>query len=120
MQSGGARRGGISGPHACQTSRTVLECFDTKTGQVIPDSIPDVELTTDFLDRVAVGLQEIGSFAETMSILVVTHIGVLQALASLIFREDFVEVSVNRSFGFCDVLRLNSSQIETLYPHFFM
>ena len=94
-----------------QQSDQFPECFDNETGNVIPNSIPGVEPTTDFLDRVSVGLREIGSFAETARILVVTHAGVLQAFASLISGEDFVEVSSQRSFGFCDVLRLDSSQI---------
>ena len=97
-----------------QQAERFPECFDSETGHVIPDLIPGAESITEFLDRVTVGLQEIRSFSETTSIVVVTHTGVLQVLSSLVFGEDFVEVSARRSFGFCDVLRFNSSQIETL------
>ena len=95
-----------------QQTERFPECFDSKTGQVISDSIPGVEPVADFIKRITLGLKEVRSFAETANILVVTHTGVLQALTSLILREDFVEVSSKRSFDFCDVLRLDLSQGE--------
>jgi probable phosphoglycerate mutase len=106
--------GAFQGLTRAQQIERYPECFDRETGREIPDLIPGVKRTTDFLARVSVGLQEIGSFAKDMSVLVVTHTGVLQALASLIYRENFVEESARRSFRFCDVLRFDSSQIKTL------
>ncbi len=102
--------GAFQGLTRKQQAERFPECIDKESGHVNPDLIPGPESTTDFLDRVTVGLQEIGSFAETRNVLVVTHTGVLQALTSLISGEDFLEVCAKRSFGFCDVLRFGSVQ----------
>ena len=89
------------------------ECFDRPSGQLDPELIPGTESVGDFLRRATAGLREIRRLAATANVLVVTHTGVLQALTSLISGEDFVEASSKRSFGFCEVVRFDSSQIET-------
>lgn len=106
--------GAFQGLTRAQQTAWFPECFDRKTDKMIPDLIPGVERTAEFLDRVTAGLHEIGRFVETGNVLVVTHAGVLQALISLIIGEGFVEVCAKRAFGFCDVLRFDSSQLETL------
>ena len=106
--------GAFQGLTRAQQTARFPECFDRKTDEMIPDLIPGVERTAEFLERVTAGLHEIGRFVESGNVLVVTHAGVLQALISLIIGEDFVEVCAKRAFGFCDVLRFDSSQIETL------
>ncbi len=106
--------GAFQGLTRAQQIERFPACFDSESGDEIADLIPGVESTTDFLARVALGLAEIGRCAETAEVLVVTHTGVLQAFAALIYGEDFVAVSAKRLFGFCDVLRFDSAQIELL------
>jgi broad specificity phosphatase PhoE len=100
--------GVFQGLTRAQQAEGFPECFDSETDQVTSDLIPGVEPETDFLGRVAHGLREIERLAQTTSILVVTHTGVLQAMTSLVSGEEFVEVSATQSFGFCDVLRFHS------------
>ena len=105
--------GAFQGLTRAQQIALFPECFERKTDKVIPDLIPGVERTAEFLDRATAGLRQIGGFVETWNVLVVTHAGVLQALTSLIFGADFDEVCAKCAFGFCDVIRFDSSQIET-------
>ena len=88
------------------------ECFDGDSGRVNPESVPGAERLSDFLDRVGIGLREIRRLAETTGVLVVTHAGVLQALTSLISGEDYLQVSAQRPFGYCDVLRFDQTKID--------
>ena len=93
-----------------QTER-YSDCFAEETGRVITDLVPGVEPAIDFLRRVKIGAEEIGSISATTSIVVVTHAGVLQALVSLVTGEDLREVEVRLSFGFCEVVRFRSSEL---------
>jgi uncharacterized phosphatase len=85
------------------------ECFDRVSGCLDPELIPDTEPAADFLARVRTGLQEIGACGANKKILIVTHTGVLQALTSLVFGEDF-GACAQRRFGFCEELRFDWSK----------
>ena len=75
-----------------------------------PAEIPGTERIDDFMARVERGLKAVGSLAQTKGVLVVTHAGVLRAIRSLVFGEDFLE-SRSKSVSFCAILRLDSPEI---------
>lgn len=77
---------------------------------VNPAEIPGAERIDDFMARVGRGLEAVRSLAETGGVLVVTHAGVMRALRSLVFGEDFLG-SRSKSLGFCAILRLDPPEI---------
>lgn len=93
-----------------QQAEQYPDAFDKDTGMVNPAAIPGAERIDDFMARVGRGLESVRSLAETGGVLVVTHAGVMRALRSLVFGEDFLE-SRSKSLGFCAILRLDSPEI---------
>jgi len=88
------------------------QCFDKDSGQLDLDLIPQIEPTSHFLDRVRMGLRKISQHAKTTPVLVVTHTGILQALIALVSGKDYLRECTQRSFGFCEILRLDRAKIE--------
>ncbi len=93
-----------------QQAERYPDAFDQDTGLVNPAEIPGAERIDDFMARVERGLKAVRSLAETGGVLVVTHAGVMRALGSLVFGEDFLE-SRSKSFRFCGILRLELPEI---------
>ena len=89
------------------------ECFDSVTGELLPDLIPDGATTSDFLARVSEGLQSLRTLPG-QRVLLVSHAGVMQAIVSLKDGKPFAEVASTQQFRFCDVLRFdNASECES-------
>ena len=103
--------GAFQGLTQQQQAERYPDAFDKDTGMVKPAEIPGAERIEDFLARVARGLKAVRSLAETGGVLVVTHAGVMRAIRSLVFGEDFLE-SRGKSVKFCDILRLESPEVD--------